>query len=371
MKLQRRLMITAVGVCFILVMMHSIPIMLWSFYMTNATHQLLKVYSKPTEQVYIPTLENTAQLDKILTLLEKARQWRAHNPLAYRWLIKTNAVRHAWQSALNVADLAVEELSLDSGLLKNEIALPYLYRIGQQQICNEKTKFSFMNIGRVIESENSLKEFADTLLYQGQPVLARGAYCIVDQLYGTKNSPDVTFRDTMLAIMARQPDAQARLHATKINNSAPESYVLNLNSVTIPGSALYWMTPVPAYNVGFGTSLGIASKEMGVFWWSGQAVAIVNVQRSGEFKINVRVRDSDPAPTRMALGINGQREHYFELTFGNNTWQTISSTSRLDQGLYSISIWFLNNEIIGAKDRDGAVQWLQIQPAPIAQVKLH
>lgn len=361
MKLQRRLMIIAVGACCILATIQSIPIMIWSFYMINATHQLLRVYPNSTEQVYIPSLENTTALDKIPVLLENARQWRLENPLAYRWLIKTNITRQDWQAALNVADLAVGQLRLDNRLLKNEIAVPYLYKIGQQQICNGAIKLSFTNLGSWIEDKTSFNDFADTLLYQGQPVLARGAYCIANQLYGTKNSPDITFRDTVLSIMARQSDAQARLQATKINGAAPEKYVLNSSLTTIPGTSLYWMTPIPYYNVSFGNLLNMWNTEIGIFPWNGEAITIIDVPRSGEFKINVHVRDSEPAPTRMALGINGRREHYFELTVGNNTWQTISATTRLDRGLYSISIWFLNNDTVDGRDRDGAVQWVEIQ----------
>lgn len=360
MKIWRYLMVAGVVIGCSLSALQVVPTLLWSFYTIHATHQLLKVFPFSAEQILIPVLDNKPELDEALYNLNQARELRPYNPLAYRWLIKMDSAIQDWQSALSIATMTMRSLDLNSKELKEEIALPFLYHIGQQKNCKKSTESDFSTLLSSLAQETDLQTLANGLLYQGQPIAARGAFCLVHQMQGGKNSENETIRDTILSIMAQEPDREERFEAIQTTHPSLIKYVVDENPIRIPGASLFWMTPIPQYNISFGNPLGTGGIDNGFLWWNGQAAAVIKANHPGKFQIDVNLRDSDPPPTQMALGINGQRQYYIQFKSGSNTWQTVTFKAELKQGLNTINVWFLNDNSVDGKNRDGVVRWLQI-----------
>lgn len=336
----------------------------FSYMMAKANQQLVRAFpNKITEPVLLPSAQDEPAVERVITLLEGAIQQRPNNLLAYRTLIQALAAQADWQAALDASNQAVQRLNLAQPEVMGELAIPYFYQIGKKRNCDEVTKAEIDSLTWFIRGEEPLRTFADILLFQGQPLAAHGAYCVADQLFTSATSWNWEFRETVLAVMGRMPGIQQRLQLLKAKDPLFTIFEIGALPVTIPAARLRWMTVIPYYNVNFGTPLALPDAKEGIFWWNGQATAVIRVEHLGKYTISASLRNSVPAPAKMILGLDGRRLHPFELASADNSWRIVHMDVMLERGYHTIDVWFLNNGVIDNDDRDGAIQWLEIRSA--------
>jgi hypothetical protein len=168
---------------------------------------------------------------------------------------------------------------------------------------------------------------------------------------------DFLFRETIAAIRSQDADVPALLaELSKRDNSF--HFFSTDYLPKIDGVAFRWMDQI-GDEVTYGTPLtNDGTGTAGFLWWTGQATAVLSVERDGNYIISARVRHGDPPPVEMALGIDGKQLEVLSLMRGDNSWETVHLPVSLKKGFHTIDVWYSNDEIVNGKDRNAAVSWI-------------
>lgn len=124
---------------------------------------------------------------------------------------------------------------------------------------------------------------------------------------------------------------------------------------TIEGESLQWLHADPNYGLKPGDRLvdhPSLDPTVGVMWWSGTAIAVVDVQHEADYAITVRAKHSNEMPGQVQVEHN-----LFPLFpfFVGPDWQESSGTVSLSPGVHIIGISYLRD------DGDLAVDWVHLQ----------
>ena len=63
----------------------------------------------------------------------------------------------------------------------------------------------------------------------------------------------------------------------------------------------------------------------------------------------------------MGLGVDGNQIEMYTLDYGDNSWQTVTVSIKLEPGLHTVDVWFLNDGVVDGQDRNLEFQWVQIE----------
>jgi len=135
------------------------------------------------------------------------------------------------------------------------------------------------------------------------------------------------------------------------------------SEVTVRGGAMRWLNEIPGTGITFGTPFAYPSSytnPSGTFWWSGEAVSLIDVAEKDNYIIQLSLRHSEPAPIELALGVNRRDIYPITLDREDDSIQSVNIPIQLNQGLQTIHLWFLNNAIVNGKDRDATIQSFRI-----------
>jgi tetratricopeptide (TPR) repeat protein len=173
---------------------------------------------------------------------------------------------------------------------------------------------------------------------------------------------DLLVRQAVAAALAQRQEASALLAEVQGGDSKFQVYTLQ-DSVRIDGVEFRWMTIIgDGKYANYGTPLANGgSGTAGVLWWNGQAMALLSVAQDGNFSVRARLRNSDPPPVEMAIGIDGKQLEHITLTRGNDSWETITLPVNLTKGLHAIDLWYLNDATVNGKDRNAVVEWVAVE----------
>ncbi len=175
------------------------------------------------------------------------------------------------------------------------------------------------------------------------------------------------FRELVAAASVQSPDVRRLVAEVRERDATFQVYSVQ-PSARIDGAAFRWMNQI-GDAVTYGTPLSYgASGSAGIFWWSGQATGLISVEQAGDYMVRARVRHGDPPPVEMAIGVDGKQLEPITLARGDNSWETVSLPVSFTSGYHTVDIWYLNNAIVNGKDRDAAVEWVEIErQAPLGK----
>lgn len=336
----------------------------WSFQVAIASRLTAESVTPCSASFDIVQIHDQAALGVALASLSVAQNLQPEKLLPYRLASKIYTAQGNWEHSKDLYNQA--KSYTDDWALRREAAIFALYWLGFQPDTlhlSELPPYILTAVQDIAPNERSLRQLGDSLLFCPQPAVARGAYRLASMLYGNEaKSFSVRFRDLALSIMTHQLSAQASL--TEIENQYPPVIAYSPTiSKSIPGGAFYWLTPVMPPAVTYGSPLNYPyGGDNGIFWWNGDAVAILAIQQDNDYLVCLNVRNSAPPPVEMAYGMDGTQSGNVSLITGDNSWETISFTVPLKTGLHTFNLWYLNNETVGKKDRDAALHSFNIQP---------
>lgn len=101
--------------------------------------------------------------------------------------------------------------------------------------------------------------------------------------------------------------------------------------------------------------------DLGVMWWNGSAVAVIDVAEPRMFRITIRAQNSSPAPVELQLEHNLEPVANFSLDKGDSSWEELEKIIFLPEGLNLIGIRFGNDGLVGERDRNAYIQWIEIE----------
>ncbi|MBN1668939.1 MAG: hypothetical protein JW862_17740 [Anaerolineales bacterium] len=189
------------------------------------------------------------------------------------------------------------------------------------------------------------KNFADSYgLYQLNEVHAPGLLA----------QPDL-FAYGLSAILAGQPQPESSTTALQAARLT--------TGLRIEAEDLQWLRADPSFNLSYGDRLGKHSHapEVGIFWWNGTAIALLDVAQAGRYHVTLRAQDTPPAPILLDLELNLEPVASFELSNADDSWQDLQAEIEMPSGLQIIGVRFKNDASIDGVPRDAVVDWLEIQ----------
>lgn len=170
----------------------------------------------------------------------------------------------------------------------------------------------------------------------------------------------IAFQYAISGLMTNKFSSEQIVNLIQTNDPTFTIYRIS-DTTTIEGDQLRWMDSFPTWGVRPGELLGHIdndSSSVGRFWWTGEAISVLNVQKSAVYEVTIRAQHLKPLPVQMAVGLDGHQLRRFELSRGDQSWETIRVRFDVKEGLRLFSIWFLNNDIIDGQDRDAAIDWI-------------
>jgi tetratricopeptide (TPR) repeat protein len=158
--------------------------------------------------------------------------------------------------------------------------------------------------------------------------------------------------------------------ATISKQELPESALQRLpifsiddsENTKIEGEYFRWLRENEPYHLKYGDRLldhPGADQTIGIMWWSGDAVAIIQTPISGNYTVTIRARNTFPPPIQMYLTVDQEPSFPFEMNLGDNSWQEFKTEVALDAGFHVIGFRYLNNGAVNGKDRDAVMDWIE------------
>ena len=281
---------------------------------------------------------------------QQALRWSPDDPEIYRGLAQSYLQLNQPQKAIDVLEQAFR-LQPENLLIRQDLALAY-ESDGQIRRADRIWAESGMLPDHMLQNADAAfagRDFATAYAWY-----ARCARVWPEWPF------DRLFKRAISATLVGAADAPMLLDTARQLDPTFSVYPL-AKHLQIEGLQLRWIAS-EASAVPPGTPLSYGSKRsVGMFWWSGEAVAVVSADRAGLYTLNVRLRHSKPAPVQMAVGVDGRLLQRITLAHGDDSWQTIAIPVRFSSGLHTINVWFLNNEIVEGVDRDAAIDWITIE----------
>jgi hypothetical protein len=196
-----------------------------------------------------------------------------------------------------------------------------------------------------------LERIAYKFFFQKEYQAASCVYQLIDTL-NLKTAPNSQFMWYLASELSRpsSPDDSSEI---------PLVYLLQ-DTMLIEARNLRWVNPL---NV-LGQSLAQTQSPnsvSGVMWWTGSAVALINVVNPGMFQVTTRAQNSSPAPIELQLEYNFEPVENFLLNKGDLSWDEFYKELYLKEGLNLIGIRYLNDGKVNELDRNAYIQWIKLE----------
>lgn len=171
------------------------------------------------------------------------------------------------------------------------------------------------------------------------------------------------FPRAICAVSLGTPDARALL--AEVTTADPSfAPLLITDELIVPGHSFRFISQVSEWGVFYGQPLPSTNGSDGLFPWTGGAVVVLDAPRDGLYTLEFELRQSDPPPVRLEVLIDGVAVARLQLSRGDNSFSRVALPAVLSPGLHTVSVKFLNNDIIDGRDRDAVVAQLIVRPDP-------
>ena len=134
--------------------------------------------------------------------------------------------------------------------------------------------------------------------------------------------------------------------------------------VLIQAEEMRWLRSIPEWDIDYGTLVASYPRDddrISIMNWGGKIGAFLNVDRSDEYLVSVRMQNMPPAPIKILIEDNFIPLHQVETSLEDQSLQEFNFPAILNSGLHLITINFLNNNNERGIDRDAYVDWIHIQ----------
>jgi hypothetical protein len=136
--------------------------------------------------------------------------------------------------------------------------------------------------------------------------------------------------------------------------------------ITVQATELQWLREDSLYNVEYGSKLGSfpgPDPTVGVMWWGGRAVTVLDVKQAGLYQISVRARNVAPAPTELSIEHDFASIATMTLAQEDGSSELLTLQHQFEKGLHVLGIGFLNDGAVNGVDRNATVDSIEIVPA--------
>lgn len=328
----------------VMLTMLGLPSLISAAYINIGNHALVVAQTSSGRQPAILTASNS---------LVQAKKWNASNPRTYQRLAQIYMLRDKPQWAATTLEQAYY-LQPENQWIQRELAEAY-------EISGQKTRADAL-YARLGTTPNQMKDIGDTYLQRHKYIQAFVWYSSA-----LRQEPsmyvDTAFKRAVTATIVGDYKALELLKALEAQDG------LNIHTLydtlTIYGTSLLWMDDVG--QVTYGVPLDLSNNRdepvIGFLWWTGEVLGIFNAAQGGVYNFSATVLHNTPPPVEMAIGLDGQQLRLISLERGDNSWETFTISADIGPGPHTVHIWFLNDGVVGGKNRNAAIKSITIERA--------
>lgn len=320
----------------------ELPSLISAAYINVGNHALVVAQTSSRRRAAILTASNS---------LVQAKCWNASNPRIYQRLAQIYMLQDKPQWAVTVLEQAYS-LQPENLWIQREFAEAY-------EISGQIKRADALYVGLGI-TPKQMKDIGDTYLQQHKYMQAFVWYSSALR-HEPSMYAEIAFKRAVTATIVGDHEAFELLKALEAQDGL-NIYTL-YDTLTINGTSLLWMDDVG--QVTYGVSLDHSNNRnepvIGFLWWTGEVLAIFNTAQGGVHSFSARVLHSNPPPVEMAIGLDGQQLRRISLERGDNSWETFTISADIGPGPHTVHIWFLNDGVVGDKNRNAAIKSITIE----------
>jgi len=177
--------------------------------------------------------------------------------------------------------------------------------------------------------------------------------------------PDQDYLCAVAASVTLAPDAESRVAALLAADPSLRPISVN-KGLRVRGDQLRWATEINEV-VSYGTplSFGKPPDGNGYMWWSGHAIAWIEVAYAGSYLWRLEAQHTPPAPVELVLGLDGVEVSRVSLDRGDDTFEMLEVLLELRPGLHTLNIWYTNDAEINGQNRNGVFRQFELILYPL------
>ncbi len=327
---------------FLAVVVACTPAVRYYLALTAGTLALEALTQNPGDEVAF----TTAQIQ-----LERARVLAPTDPMTLRRL--GQFYRRTGQSDAAVAALSQAAIRLPQSLLvKQELALA-AESAGDTNLVDKL-------LAELDLAPDQIAPLVRRSFEQGAYQTAADWCPLAERFSGRR--PDQDYLCAVASSVTLAPDAESRVAALLAAEPSLRPIVVN-NGSRVRGDQLRWATEINEV-VSYGTplSFGKPPDGNGYMWWSGHAIAWIEVTYPGTYLWRLEAQHTLPAPVELVLGLDGVKVSRVSLGRGDNTFEMLETLLELRPGLHTLNIWYINDAEINGQNRDGVFRQFELIP---------
>ena len=288
--------------------------------------------------------QHTAELDEAIRLLTAAQRIFPDDPMLYRQLARAQLLQGNYDGAIIDLEHAYKAQP-DSLLIPRDLAALYAVTGSVER---SKTLWALLGY-----SHASMIAQGNSLFVARQYAEARLWYQAAAQL---TQAPTTLPLDVILAAQSGARSSASQMLATLIASDPTfpalslETPVVGADLRLVAGSAQFPATlgePVRAERLRLGANDPVA---VGVLWRNSEALAVLQVDQTGTYKLRLGARALGPPPAELELRVSGQP--VATATIEDEQAVSVEALLLLQPGSYTVSVAFLNEYFVqGGIDR--------------------
>jgi tetratricopeptide (TPR) repeat protein len=281
----------------------------------------------------------SAHLERAITHLETALRWQGDNAQAYWLLSQAYLMQKNPTSAVHTLTRYTTQRSGNpQGWWELATIYAQMDSIDEAWVSWLAGGFNIQDAISVLDKAWEAEHYKEVLTW----------YKLAGAL-GQDLPTSVTFRSAIAAVIVGHSLPQP------LDTANMPVYSLT-DHLQVEARDLQWLITHPYRNVYYGDRLrdhpSSAYPDEGVMWWSGAAVAIIDVQTRAEYQITIRALHNAPDAGQLQVEQDFVPLALFPL---GRAWQEFGTTAALSPGMHVIGVRYLEDK------GDAIVDWIRLQ----------
>jgi hypothetical protein len=168
--------------------------------------------------------------------------------------------------------------------------------------------------------------------------------------YSNAENSSPTFMWSVASVLSGDP--------LPLHESSPIPVYQVEESTIIQAEELRWLREDSRWKLNYGDRLIDVPPQysgVGVMWWSGTAIAIINVPEEGIYKITITAMDTPPGPIKLQIERDMVPIDQLIWDRGDESWYELSAVTNMTAGTHILGVNYLED------NGDAIIDWIRIE----------
>jgi hypothetical protein len=168
--------------------------------------------------------------------------------------------------------------------------------------------------------------------------------------YSNSDNSSLIFMWSVAAVLSGNP--------LPLHESSPFPVYQVEENTLIQAEELRWLREDSRWKLNYGDRLIDIPPQysgVGVMWWSGTAIVIINVPKEGIYKITINAMDTPPGPIKLQIERDMVPIDQLIWDKGDKSWYALSAVTNMTAGTHILGVNFLED------NGDAILDWIRLE----------